>query len=482
MQLLNGFLRHCRIHPRQTALIQDDTNINYQQLHNAAEKIACLLHADGKPSGRVAIALERGIKACTAIFGTLLSGNCYVPLDIKNPPNRMQFIIHDADVKWVLGQGACPAWLNDEEKWLDIDALPYSSHAEFKMPGVDAEQLAAILYTSGSTGQPKGVALSHRAIHNFTAWAEQTFSISAADKIASLAPFHFDLSTFDLFASVNAGATVNFIPEKLTLSPSRLTAWLAEQQISRWYTVPSILSFITFKGGLEKTRLPKLCSILFAGEVFKTDTLIKLTRLLPDTDFFNLFGPTETNVCCYWPIDRERLQPDQAIPIGKPAANAKLSIDKQTSELIVNSANNFSGYWQQGRLQPLADHPDGYKTGDKVSLSSRGEYLFHGRLNRMLKCAGYRVEPAEIEQLLAQTAGVADCVVVGIDDQVGGQRPAAALVLKSGYHLKNLIPTIRSQLPAYMLPAKFLELSQLPCLSNGKIDYLCLQQQMESKP
>jgi acyl-coenzyme A synthetase/AMP-(fatty) acid ligase len=291
-----------------------------------------------------------------------------------------------------------------------------------------------------------------------------------------LAPFYFDLSTFDLFTSLCQGATVNFMPARLTLSPSKLTHWLKENDISTWYTVPSLLSFIALKGGLETTSLPQLKTIMFAGEVFPTPQLIKLTQLLPDVDFYNLYGPTETNVCCYWPIDRKDLNPDTAIPIGIPACGAELKINPATEELQVKSTNNLSGYWQQGQLATRHRQEDFYNTGDKVSINANGEYCYHGRLDRMLKCSGFRVEPAEIERVINNHPGVEQCVIIGINDPTSRQRPAAAIILKQGAELSEINKFIRQQLPAYMQPCKYLQMETIPCLTNGKIDYQAIEQ------
>jgi non-ribosomal peptide synthetase component F len=138
--------------------------------------------------------------------------------------------------------------------------------------------MATILYTSGSTGNPKGVAISHQALLNFSSWTQTTFKLNQQERIASLAPFHFDLSIFDLFSSLASGATVYFLPARLSLSPSRLTAWLSKYKITTWYTVPSLLSFIALKGALQTTDLSHLKRLLFAGEVFPSQHLIKLIR------------------------------------------------------------------------------------------------------------------------------------------------------------------------------------------------------------
>jgi acyl-coenzyme A synthetase/AMP-(fatty) acid ligase len=197
-------------------------------------------------------------------------------------------------------------------------------------------------------------------------------------------------------------------------------------------------------------------------------------------DFYNLYGPTETNVCCYWPVARERLETDRPIPIGYPACDAELRIDEKSGELQVRSANNLSGYWRQGRLIQAMEQDHYFHTGDRVSLNEQGEYCYHGRLDRMLKCSGYRVEPAEVENVIQQCPEVVSCVVTGINDCSSGQRPAAILVLESSNGLEPVIKHVKQCLPSYMHPTKFIVLDSIPCLANGKIDYQGLKRQMET--
>jgi amino acid adenylation domain-containing protein len=476
MSLLSAFNRQCQSAPDNIAFIEGDRQLSYRQVLRQAVRLStCLIE-----NWRVVIALDRGIDAAIAILGVLGAGACYIPLDIKNPANRLNYIINDADAQFVIGKGPRPDWLETQALWLDIEQLPEPRQTASRPIAISTEALAAILYTSGSTGMPKGVALSHRAMRNFAGWAADIFRISQNDRIASLAPFHFDLSIFDLFSSLSCGASVHFMPAGLTLSPSRLTAWLCEQRISVFYTVPSLLGFIALKGSLAVMPLPELKTVLFAGEVFPALRLKTLCELLPNVNFYNLYGPTETNVCCYWPVERERLQTGLAIPIGYPACGAVLQIDAETGELAVLSASNLSGYWQQGQLISALSADHYYQTGDKVSLNDYGEYCYHGRLDRMLKCSGYRVEPAEIEAVILQCPEVINCAVIGIADATCSQRPAAAVVLKSGARLETVVKPVKQKLPVYMQPCKFAELEALPYLSNGKIDYLNLRRQLEN--
>ncbi|MBT5222056.1 MAG: amino acid adenylation domain-containing protein [Gammaproteobacteria bacterium] len=478
MNIVIPFFQQCNQTPDKTAFVEEEHTISYIDLKTRIEKIAAFLRIKQVQNQCIAIALDRGIEAASSIYAVLSAGAIYLPLDIKNPVKRINFIIADAQPAFIIGIGDAPDWLDNPAIWLDLSQLPLTEIKGIFPVLVDKNNLAAILYTSGSTGNPKGVALSHQALMNFSSWAQTTFKLNQLERIASLAPFHFDLSIFDLFSSLASGATVYFLPARLSLSPSRLTAWLSEYKITTWYTVPSLLSFIALKGALQTTDLSHLKRLLFAGEVFPCPHLIKLADLLPDTELFNLYGPTETNVCCYWQVEHHRLTVEQNIPIGYAACDAALLIDTETGELLVNSLNNFSGYWQQGKLQPLSTNY--YPTGDKVALNTQGEYEYYGRLDRMLKCSGYRVEPAEIEQCINQLATIVSCAVVGIKDLTSGQRPVAAVVLTGDATLSDIIKPLRQQLAPYMQPCKFIVLDTLPRLANGKTNYQAIQRLFES--
>lgn len=479
MNIVSKILETCLSQPDRLAMIEDNRSIRYADLRLRALEFAALLEDQSIDQQPVAIALGRGIRASIAVLGVLCAGKCYLPLDLKNPPNRLKTIIQNARVSMVIGSGACPVWLSAPGKWIDIESLVDPPRSNTVHGETDKESLACILYTSGSTGQPKGIALSHRALHAFSNWAGETFCIASRDRIASLAPLHFDLSVFDLFTGLSYGACIHFVPEQLALAPSRLTAWLNEHLITAWYTVPSLLNFIALKGSLNTASMESLRTLLFAGEVMPTDTLIQLSQQLPETRFYNLFGPTETNVCCYWPVDKTALKANHPVPIGKAACQAELAVSDSTGELLVKGDSLFSGYWSDGQLINGIHPEHWYPTGDRVSVNPQGNFLYHGRIDRMLKCSGFRVEPAEIESVIRNIPIVEFCAVVGIQDPTSGQRPAAAVVLQQGKKLADLVPTIKSSLPAYMQPAKYLIMKQLPRLSNGKTDYLRIEDRLQ---
>jgi len=474
-------LRRLREHaPRQVLFVEADRPLDAYRLYERAAGLAAQLHTRHiGPGSNVALFLPRGVDAVVAVYGVLLAGACYVPLNKHCPGNRNQYIAQDAACGCVLVNDTAPPWVADAGlDCIDIRALPDGPPPTGKITESSAEDSAAILYTSGSTGRPKGVVISQRAIVAFSDWSVSTFGLNRDDHVASLAPFNFDLSLFDLFAAPAAGACTHFIPEQLKLAPARLVEWLHQHTISTWYTVPSMLGLMTLKGGLGKRGLPRLRQVLFAGEVFTALRLQQLTRLLPDTAFYNLFGPTETNVCLYWPVDARRLDGIQPIPIGWPACDAELAVDPERGELLVKGPCLMSGYWQDGRAVPALDAQGWFHSGDRVTVNAAGEFEYHGRLDRMIKSSGYRIEPAEIEQSLCTLPGVLQAAVVAVPDPLSGTRIAAAVVVE-GVGRSSVQAHACGQLAAWMRPSFYLLMKKLPLLPNGKTDYQGISRAIE---
>jgi amino acid adenylation domain-containing protein len=474
-------LQRLREHaPRQVLFVEAGRQLDAHDLYARAASLATQLRARGiGPGSNVALHLPRGLDAVVAVYGILLAGACYVPLNKHCPGGRNQYIVRDAGCRCVLVNEIAPPWIADAGlDFIDVTAVPNSPPGANTVTEYSVEDRAAILYTSGSTGHPKGVVISRRAIAAFTNWSVSTFALNSNDRIASLAPFNFDLSLFDLFAVPAAGAATYFIPEELRLAPAKLVDWLRQRAISTWYTVPSMLGLLALKGGLDKQGLPRFRQVLFAGEVFPTPRLQQLCTLLPDTDFYNLFGPTETNVCLYWPVDKMRLQAAVPIPIGGSACQAELTIDPEQGELLVKGSCLMSGYWRDGMAVPVLDAQGWFHSGDRVTVNGAGEYEYHGRLDRMIKSAGYRIEPAEIEQVLRAVPGVLQAAVVGIPDPLSGTRIAAAVAVE-GVDRSSLQAHASRQLAAWMRPSFYLLMKDLPFLPNGKTDYQGISRAIE---
>jgi len=474
--IVDSLLKHHLYNPDRIAFSDGDRTLDYRSFFAHAERTSnVLLHHGVRPGDRVAILLPRGVDAAYCIYGILFTGACYIPLDIQNPASRLSYIIDDVQPHCLIGSGDKPEWCSDNVEWIDINNSEFFEDEPQSDTNViyrsSPEDIAAILYTSGSTGHPKGVSISCRAMDAFVEWSASTFSINHDDRIASLAPFHFDLSLFDLFTSVHCGAHTSFIPQSLTLAPGKLVAWFEENAITSWYTVPSILGFLAMRGGLAPDRLPAMKRILFAGEVFPLPGLTKLANALPNVELYNLFGPTETNVCTYWQVDRERLNTLSAIPIGKAACKAELMVDA-SGELLVQGPCVMSGYWKNGDVQH-SDQP-WYHTGDRVSYNDQEELLYHGRMDRMIKSSGYRIEPAEIESVINDFDQVESSVVIGESDPISGNRLVAAVV-GNGVDIEGMRAHLRQSLAAYMQPYRFVQLDELPLLSNGKVDYQAVE-------
>jgi amino acid adenylation domain-containing protein len=479
----------------------------------------------------VGLWLPKSLEAVTAIHGILRSGAAYIPVDPSGPAPRSAGIFAASGVKAVVvsvprakalreawaGPGPLPRLiLVDTEgrpdphagadlssgctpiapgdaRWIDIMA----DDAPSPLPAPrDPDDLAYILFTSGSTGQPKGVMLSHQNAFTFLDWCqEQLGPWSDNDCFSSHAPFHFDLSVFDLFVSCRNAAAVVVIGESLAREPARLGGFLRTRPISVWYSAPSILALLSEHGGLDRPGFPAPRLVLFAGEIFPIRPLRRLRQLWPTAVFWNLYGPTETNVCTAQripdSIPEDRLEP---YPIGGvcPPLEARL-IDEEgrlvpsgaIGELLISGPGVTRGYFGQPELTAgafLTDEEDRrwYRTGDLVVDDGTGCFHFHGRRDRMVKKRGYRIELGEIESVLHRHDGVDRAAVVASADAAGVS--ISAFVALKPDQRKSIIAMKRHctvYLPHYMVPDTFTFVTSLPATSTDKVDYQRLKAMTE---
>jgi amino acid adenylation domain-containing protein len=506
--------------PEATAVWARGSTLTYRKLEERSNKLSLLLRERGIQKGdRVGLYFPKSVESLVAMFGILKAGAAYVPLDPEQPPARAGYIIGNCKMKGLITDSVRLGKLNREttellplqvvfgepaEKQLG-NSVPWEALASypgdrpFDLQPVTTD-LAYILYTSGSTGEPKGVMLSHQNALTFVEWCANTFHVRPEDQLSGHAPLHFDLSVFDIYNAIEAGATLHMIPEDILIFPASVAKFIETHNLSIWYSVPGALTQLALHGKVTKERFPRLRTILFAGEVFPIKHLQRLAELLPGVELYNLYGPTETNVCTYYPIDRSLLAEMEALPIGRACANTEVcAVDEHgqrvidaggKGELYVRGPSVTLGYWDDPEktrkmIVPNPFQPNFaenvYRTGDIVVLGADGNYDFLGRRDNQIKVRGYRVELGEIEAALLRHGAVSEAGAFAMADPVEGSRIHAVVALHNGAGLSesDLQQHCALHLPGYMVPANIQVCEHLPRTSTGKIDRVRLKAEVQ---
>jgi amino acid adenylation domain-containing protein len=475
--------------PAALAVVGPDETMTYAELDTAADRVARALLELGVGRGdRVAIWSPKSPRAIAAMQAVLRCGAAYVPIDPRSPRAAVEKIFANCSVKAIVATESLLLSLDDQVRasvpslllsgtggtvaWADLERYPAGAIAR----GGTETELAYILYTSGSTGEPKGVSISHRAALAFVEWGASTMAVTSEDRLANHAPFHFDLSVFDLYAAFAGGAAVVLVPEGAAYAPAQLVAFVREQRISIWYSVPSALTLMIEQGGFLDERPPSLRAILFAGEPFPIKGLRAIRDAWRDVRLLNLYGPTETNVCTYHEVTE--IAPDRTVPvpIGKACcgdrawavkADGGMAGPGEDGELLVEGPTLLTGYWGK---PPQGDRP--YATGDIVRVLEDGSYEYLGRRDHMVKVRGHRIELGAIEAVLQTLPGVAEVAVV-----VVGSGLTARLVAFIAGQAPSLLALKRhcaTHLPRHMIVDRAVGVEKLPRTGNGKVDRTAL--------
>lgn len=505
-------------YPEKMAVWARERSVTYRELEERSNQLAHLLRERGVRKGdRVGIYFPKCVESIIAMLGILKAGGVYVPLDPQAPPDRIGYIIGNCGIHTLITRADKRQTLDHEtlaalSASILVDNAPIAANGGGVIPwsvlntyesshaprvSLVETDLAYILYTSGSTGRPKGVMLTHQNALTFVEWCADKFGITSEDRLSNHAPLHFDLSVFDVYNTLEAGASLYLITEDLALFPSRLAEFMGSQRITIWYSVPSALTLLLLHADLNPDKLKRLRTILFAGEVFPTKYLRQLAERLPEVELYNLYGPTETNVCTYYKVERERLASMDKLPIGIACENTEVfAVNDQneivteaggTGELYVRGPAVTYGYWADAEKTKKMVVPNVfqknfeekmYRTGDLVQLAEDGNYYFLGRRDSMIKSRGYRIELGEIETALLSHPSVKEAVAVAIPDDIVGSRINAVVAFHDGASVMpaELQQYCGTRIPKYMIPEAINFRPELPKTSTGKIDRVLLAQ------
>jgi amino acid adenylation domain-containing protein len=476
-------------------------SVSYAALDDLANRVAARLLALGVASdSRIGLYLHRSADAVAAMLGVLRAGCAYVPVDPRAPAERNAEILADCGVCTTLVEECFAGPFRDACGRLGRggDAQPIAAvglgRAIASWAGEPANrgptresELACVLYTSGSTGRHKGWLMSRAAIAAHADWGRRLLAPVPGDVFANHAQFSFGMSLFDVFTSLGAGAPLVLVPDAVRQFADRIVDLISRERITIWYSGPGILSLIARVHGLEQRDLRCLRLVAFAGEVFPAPALRELRRRLPHPRYFNFYGSTETNVAAFHELPAG-VDCDAPPPIGRPCAHYQARVmglggepaaPSEVGELQFRGVGLATGYLDQPeltaeRLLPAEDGgPPWYRTMDLVVALPTGELRYAGRLGRMLKLRGYRVEPGEIETRLHEHPRVTAAAVVPVEGPHGLQ--LVAHLCSERLPIIELKQFCAVKLPPYMIPERFVFHETLPRNLRGKIDFEALR-------
>jgi len=510
-----------RSRPHARAVIGEDRTFTYAELDEHSNRIASVLRDHGCVRGdRVALLMPTSASAVATLVGVLKAGCAYVPLDPAGGVLRTAAMLRQCEPRVLLAGDCKPEVLRDLDNagvvlgWLGPGPTPdgatfdlgdiQSAPADVPVSDVGPDDLAYILFTSGTTGSPKGVPIRHRSARAFTDWAVEHFDLGPADRLSGHTALTFDLSIFDVFVTFGAGAELHLVPKKVRLLPHEVSNFIQERRLTLWFSVPSQLAYVARFDALGTEDLDSLRHVVWCGDVLATPSLLYWKRRLPGVTFTNLYGPTETTVASsYHTVPESFDDPTVPIPIGTACAGEEILVldekltpvsEGSVGDIYIGGVGLSPGYWRDPvrteevfiRDPRSTDGPERlYRTGDRGRLGPGGVVNFLGRADFQIKTAGYRVEPAEVEGAALALPEVAACVVVAVTvDDFSGSAVGCVYVPAGGTSPRaaEMKKRLGATLPAFMVPSRWLAVDALPLDSRGKVDRVQSRALLEAPP
>lgn len=486
--------------PDKTAYADEKKEVTFGELRAQARRIGGELALRGLFKKPVAIFLEKGVDVLISFMGTAYSGNFYSPIDVDMPGSRVDkilevlqpvVVITTAPLKEVFSQYAYKGefLLLEDVLEKEADSTREAALEAARRKCVDTD-LLYVLFTSGSTGIPKGVTINHRAVIDYIDWVTETFEITEKDSFGNQAPFYFDNSILDIYSALKTGATVYIVPKNLFAQPVLLLEYLKEKKINTIFWVPSALIVVAKLKAFRNVDLSDtLKRVLFCGEVMPNKQLNVWRKFLPNVQYANLYGPTEiTDACTYYMVDRE-FADEEPLPIGIPMPNTDILVlnekdepvqGDEAGELCVRGTSLSMGYYnnpektREAFVQNPLNHavPELiYRTGDIVKYNERGELLYLSRKDFQIKHMGHRIELGEIETAVSSLEEVSqNCCLYDEKHQ------KIVLFIEENLEKADINEKISHLVPEYMLPNKVIVMEKMPINANGKIDRVKLKE------
>jgi len=500
---------------KNIALTYPEEQFTYQNLWISSNKLANLLKATNiERQDRVAICLKRSAKSVLAMIGALKADAIYVSIDSKIPVKRLQTVFDDCEPAAVISDRSTiekvieilpklqynpKIVVLENEQELKIGSkgnFIYQAHIDEQSGSQPTYQnidtdIAQIIYTSGSTGIPKGVMISHLNIMNYIEWAVEEFQISHDDVILGTAPFHFDMSTFDIYCSLKAGCTLCIAPDIHLLFPKKLINLIDREKVTIWKGISSLLMYLAKTHSIANNDLSTLKKIIFAGEVLPTKYLIEWMNRYPEKEFYNGYGPSEgTGMSTFYRVEKVPGDPRDTIPIGKASANCEVILLKEDNsqagiaeigEICIRGSGVSSGYWNDPEKtnnafipNPLgnSDSDRIYRTGDLGIKRKDGNIEFIGRKDQQVKWMGYRIELGEIESALLSFNEINDAVVILYENGSADSENelVACVEAEEESDLSQTMEQLLNLLPQYMVPKRIIPVHEIPRSDRGKVD------------